>query len=305
MAPVVVNEKKVRAFPTEAAFEAWLAEHHDSESEVWLRIYKKGSAVPTINVAQALDVVLCWGWIDGIRKGLDATSFLQRYTPRKAKSVWSQINREHVARLVAAGRMTPHGQLQVDRAKADGRWDAAYAPMRTASPATLPPDLRAAIEANPAAFATLQALGRPQLFALTFRLSTVKTPAGRTRKIADLVDQLASGLAPVPGVAGVTEVAGAAARASAGTRAAVARAARVAVTETRPAKASTTKAAATKSNTTKAGTSQGARKAAVTGRTTVVRTTVTAETRTSKSGAAKAVLRKTREAETSRPRRRR
>src|SRR5688572_25489552 len=251
LAPVIVNEKKVRTFASEAAFEAWLAQHHATESEVWLRIYKKGSAVPTISVAQALDVVLCWGWIDGIRKGLDAASFLQRYTPRKPKSIWSQINRDHVARLVAAGRMTPHGQLQVDRAKADGRWDAAYAPMRTVSPATLPADLRAAIEVNPAAAATLQRLGRPHLFALTFRLGTVKTPAGRARKIATLVDQLASGNPPGPELSlGSTGA----------TRAAVvsvtmARATRAVVTETRPAKASTSKAS--KAGTTKAGTSQG------------------------------------------------
>jgi uncharacterized protein YdeI (YjbR/CyaY-like superfamily) len=89
---------------------------------------------------------LCWGWIDGIRKAFDERSFLQRYTPRRARSIWSQINRDHVNRLEAAGRMTPHGRRQVDAAKADGRWDAAYAPMRSASDATIPPDLRAAIE---------------------------------------------------------------------------------------------------------------------------------------------------------------
>ena len=98
--------------------------------------------------AEALDVALCWGWIDGLRKGFDERSFLQRFTPRQAKSIWSQINRDHVARLIKAGRMTPHGQRQVDAAKADGRWDAAYAPIRSASQATIPADLRAAIEAK-------------------------------------------------------------------------------------------------------------------------------------------------------------
>ena len=119
--------------------------------ELWLKIHKKGSGLPTVTNAQALDVALCWGWIDGIRKSLDEQSFLQRYTPRRARSVWSQINRDHVARLTAAGRMTPHGQRQVDAAKADGRWDAAYAPIRSANQATIPEDLRAAIEANPRA----------------------------------------------------------------------------------------------------------------------------------------------------------
>jgi uncharacterized protein YdeI (YjbR/CyaY-like superfamily) len=198
MAPTIVDPKRVKSFPDAAAFEAWLAAHHDREVDVWIRIYKKASGVPTITPAQALDVVLCWGWIDGQRKGLDETSFLQRYSPRKAKSVWSQINRDNIARLVAEGRMTAHGQRQVDQAKADGRWDAAYAPMRSASEATLPADLRAAIEADEKAYAALKTLGRPTLFALAFRTNLMKTPAGRARKIAELVARLARGEALVP-----------------------------------------------------------------------------------------------------------
>ena len=136
---------------------------------------------------------MCWGWIDGIRKSFDETSFLQRYTPRRARSVWSQVNRDHVARLTAAGRMTPAGQRQVDAARADGRWDAAYAPMRSASEATIPEDLRAAIEANPRARKMFQTLGRQNLFALAFRTNNMKTPAGRAKKIAALVAMLARG----------------------------------------------------------------------------------------------------------------
>jgi uncharacterized protein YdeI (YjbR/CyaY-like superfamily) len=131
MAPIVPNPKKVKTFRTEPALEAWLAANHAREAELWLKIFKKASSVPTVTYSQALDVALCWGWIDGIRKAFDERSFLQRFTPRRAKSVWSQINRGHVARLVAAGRMTPHGKRQVDLAKADGRWDAAYAPIRS------------------------------------------------------------------------------------------------------------------------------------------------------------------------------
>src|SRR4051795_12216277 len=149
MAPIVPDPKKIKVFKSEAAFEAWLRANHARESEVWVRIYKKGSGLPTVTNAQALDVALCWGWIDGIRKAFDERSFLQRYTPRRARSIWSQVNRDNVARLTAAGRMTPHGQKQVDAARADGRWDAAYAPMRSASAATIPADLRAAIENNP------------------------------------------------------------------------------------------------------------------------------------------------------------
>jgi uncharacterized protein YdeI (YjbR/CyaY-like superfamily) len=163
------------------------------EKEVWLRIYKKRSGVPSITVAEALDVALCWGWIDGIRKSFDERSFLQRYSPRRAKSIWSQINRENIARLTAAGRMTPHGQRQVDAAKADGRWDAAYAPMRSATKETIPEDLRAAIEANRRARKTFSRLGRQNLFALAFRTNNMKTPAGRARKIAALVAMLERG----------------------------------------------------------------------------------------------------------------
>jgi uncharacterized protein YdeI (YjbR/CyaY-like superfamily) len=193
MAPIVPNPKKIKAFKSEAAFDAWLRRHHAREAELWLRIYKKDSARPTITSAQALNVALCWGWIDGIRKRYDDESFLQRYTPRRARSIWSQINRDHVARLTAAGRMQAAGQRQVDAAKADGRWQAAYAPIRAATAATIPDDLRAAIDANPRARNTFQTLGRLNLFALAFRTNNMKTPAGRARKIASLVAMLARG----------------------------------------------------------------------------------------------------------------
>ena len=193
MAPITPNPKKIKTFRTEANFERWLRRNHARETELWLRIYKKSSEVPTITAAQALDVALCWGWIDGIRKAYDEQSFLQRYTPRRAKSVWSQINREHVARLTAAGRMTPQGQRQIDAAKADGRWAAAYAPMRNASTETIPDDLRAAIEKNAKARNTFKTLGRQNLFALAFRTNNMKTPAGRSKKIAALVAMLARG----------------------------------------------------------------------------------------------------------------
>ena len=129
---------------------------------------------------------------------LDAESFLQRYTPRRAKSIWSQVNRENVKRLTAARRMRPAGQRQVDAAKADGRWAAAYAPIRAASAASIPHDLRAAIEADPRARTTFRTLGRMNLFALAFRTNNMKTPAGRARKIAALVAMLARGETVVP-----------------------------------------------------------------------------------------------------------
>jgi uncharacterized protein YdeI (YjbR/CyaY-like superfamily) len=191
MAPIIPDRKKTRSFETEAAFEAWLAANHASETELWLKIHKKGSARPTVTYAQALDVALCWGWIDGIRKSFDEHSFLQRFTPRQSRSIWSQINREHVARLIAAGRMTPHGQRQVDAAQADGRWAAAYAAIRHTTAASIPDDLRVAIEADPRAKAALAVIGRQDLFALVFRIQNLKTQAGRARKIAALVEKLA------------------------------------------------------------------------------------------------------------------
>jgi uncharacterized protein YdeI (YjbR/CyaY-like superfamily) len=193
MAPVIPNPSAIKTFRNEAAFAAWMKANHARETEIWVKIHKKGSGLPSVTNAEALDVALCWGWIDGIRKSFDDQSFLQRYSPRRPRSIWSQINRDHVARLTAAGRMTPHGQRQVEAARADGRWDAAYAPMRSASAATIPDDLRAAIDASPRARATFSTLGRQNLFSLAFRTNNMKTAAGRARKIAALVDMLARG----------------------------------------------------------------------------------------------------------------
>jgi uncharacterized protein YdeI (YjbR/CyaY-like superfamily) len=198
MAPVIPNPKKIKSFRTAAAFEIWLRANHARETELWLKIHKKGTGKATVTHAEAVDVALCWGWIDGIRKAFDESSFLQRVTPRKGRSVWSQINRDHVSRLTAAGRMTPHGQRHVDAAKADGRWDAAYAPIRSATQATLPEDLRAAIEASPRARRTLRTLGRQNLFALAFRTNGMKTASGREKKIAGLVAMLERGETIVP-----------------------------------------------------------------------------------------------------------
>jgi uncharacterized protein YdeI (YjbR/CyaY-like superfamily) len=198
MAAVTPDKNKIKSFPTQAAFERWLSVNHARETEIWLRIYKKGSGVPTVTQPEALETVLCWGWIDGQRKSFDEQSFLQRYCPRKSRSTWSQINRDHVARLTKAGRMTTHGQRQVDAAKADGRWAAAYAPMRSATKETVPADLRAAIEANPKARRTFDTLGRGNLFALTFRTNNMRTPAGRAKKIETLVAMLARGETIMP-----------------------------------------------------------------------------------------------------------
>jgi uncharacterized protein YdeI (YjbR/CyaY-like superfamily) len=149
MAAIWVDPAKTKSFRNLKAFEQWLSKNHDRETELWLKLHKKGSGLPSVTNAEAIDVALCWGWIDGVRKSFDEHSFLQRFSPRKKTSVWSQINRDKVALLTAAGRMTPHGQRHVDAAKADGRWSAAYAPIRSATTDTVPSDLRAAIRKNP------------------------------------------------------------------------------------------------------------------------------------------------------------
>jgi uncharacterized protein YdeI (YjbR/CyaY-like superfamily) len=198
VAPIIPDPRKIRSFHSQASFETWLAAKHSSETELWLKIHKKDSGRATVTYAEALEVALCWGWIDGIRKSHDAISFLQRFTPRRPKSVWSQVNREHVARLTAAGRMTEHGQRHIDAAKSDGRWAAAYAPIRTVTEAGVPADLRAAIGKSARARKTFRSLGRMNLFALAYRTNSMKTPAGRAKKIAALVAMLERGETIVP-----------------------------------------------------------------------------------------------------------
>lgn len=167
-----------------------MRKHHDKEREVYLRVYKKDAGIPSVTIQEALDVVLCWGWIDGVRKSYDADSYLQRYSPRRTQSPWSKINREHVARLIEAGRMTQRGQDEIDKAKADGRWDKAYAGAKTM---VMPDDLLAAIKESPKAYALYRELDRTNLYSLAFRLGQLKTAAGRAKKIVDFVAMLEKG----------------------------------------------------------------------------------------------------------------
>lgn len=187
MAPVVPKPEKIREFADRQAFEVWLAANHDKEDEVWVKVHKKGSGLASITVAEALDVVLCWGWIDGIRKALDARSFLQRYSPRRRKSMWSEINRDHVVRLIEEGRMRGPGLSQVEVARADGRWDRAY---RGAKNMEFPADLLAAIESEPSALEMFEKLNSQNRYALAFRTFNVRTPEGRRKKIEGFVEML-------------------------------------------------------------------------------------------------------------------
>lgn len=189
MAPIIVDPKHVREFVDFDAFYGWLAENHASAPEVWIKIHKKGSGLRSINHVEAIDAVLCWGWIDAVRKGFDDKSFLQRYVPRGKKSVWSQVNVANVARLIEAGRMTEHGLKQVEAAKADGRWDAAY----RVKGSTVPDDLRAALDAHPKANAFFETLTAQNRFALIFRLQSLKTEAGRKKRIEATLDMLRRG----------------------------------------------------------------------------------------------------------------
>jgi uncharacterized protein YdeI (YjbR/CyaY-like superfamily) len=190
MAPVTVDPRKIHEFATPADFHAWLERNHDTENEVWIKIHKVGSGLPSITPVQAIDVALCWGWIDAIRKSFDDKSFLQRYTRRGKKSIWSRINVANVARLISEGTMTEHGLAHVEAAKADGRWDRAYA---SGKDLKIPDDLQAAIDAVPKAKKMLGKLNAQNRFSLAFRVHNMKTEAGRKKKIEAFVKMLARG----------------------------------------------------------------------------------------------------------------
>jgi uncharacterized protein YdeI (YjbR/CyaY-like superfamily) len=190
MPPVKIDPAKVRSFKDAASFYKWLATHHGKADEVWIKIHKVDSGLKSITPKEAIDVVLCWGWIDGLRKGLDDRSYLQRYSPRGRKSVWSQINVDNVARLIREDRMTAHGLKHVEAAKADGRWDRAY---KAGKNMKIPADLQAAIDAEPKAKVMLAKLSEQNRFALAFRTHNMKTQAGRIKKIETFVAMLKRG----------------------------------------------------------------------------------------------------------------
>jgi uncharacterized protein YdeI (YjbR/CyaY-like superfamily) len=182
-------------FDTHEAWEAWLDQHGGSCTGVWLRLAKKSADTPTVSYAQALEIALCYGWIDGRKQAEDAHYWLQRFSPRAARSLWSEVNRKKALALIAAGRMRPAGLQQVERAKADGRWDAAYAP---ASTATVPEDLQRALDAHPQAKAFFATLNSRNRYAILFRVHNAKKPETRARKIVQFVDMLSRGEALYP-----------------------------------------------------------------------------------------------------------
>ncbi len=178
----------VLAFGSPQAWHDWLAGQHESSPGLWLKIAKKGAGSSTVSYAEALDCALCFGWIDGQKGRLDDEYWLQRFTPRKPRSKWSRINREKAEQLIADGRMRPAGLREVEAARADGRWAAAYAGQATA---TVPPDLERELDRNPAArefFATLTGANR---YAILYRIQDAKRPETRARRIATFVAMLA------------------------------------------------------------------------------------------------------------------
>jgi uncharacterized protein YdeI (YjbR/CyaY-like superfamily) len=180
-------EAPVVAFESQADWEAWIDTHQDDQQGAWLKLARAGSGIPSVTRDEALDVALCYGWIDGQGRSLDEQYWLQRFTPRRPRSRWSLINTRKVEALIAAGRMRPSGLREIDKAKVDGRWEAAYAPP---SESTVPDDLQQALDANPVALAFFQTLDSRNRYAILHRIGDAKRPETRARRIAQFVEML-------------------------------------------------------------------------------------------------------------------
>jgi uncharacterized protein YdeI (YjbR/CyaY-like superfamily) len=185
-----LNGVEIVAFADAARWEAWLAANWRRPEGVWIRMAKKASGIPSVTHAEAIEVALCWGWIDGQRRGLDATWFLQKFTPRRKRSLWSRVNVGKVEALIAAGRMRPPGLAEIEAARADGRWEAAYASARTAE---VPDDLQAALASRPKARAFFDTLTGANRYAVLWRLMTAKTERTRAARLEKIVAMLESG----------------------------------------------------------------------------------------------------------------
>jgi uncharacterized protein YdeI (YjbR/CyaY-like superfamily) len=184
------DDLEIRPFESGEAWERWLREHHETAPGVWIRFAKKAAGVPTVTYLEALHVALRFGWIDGQARGVDDRFYLQRFTPRRARSIWSKRNRDFATALIEAGEMEPAGLREVERARADGRWDAAYdAP----STATVPEDLQAALDREPEAAAFFTGLNSQNRYAILHRVQTAKRPETRARRIEKFVAMLAAG----------------------------------------------------------------------------------------------------------------
>ena len=184
------SDRAPTLFPDARAFDTWLASNHASCDGLWLQIAKRDARVRSVTYAEAVDVALCWGWIDSQKRAFDDQHFLQRFTPRRAGSVWSRVNVEKARALLEAGRMQPPGRAEVERAQADGRWARAYDGSRTAA---VPDDLAAALDAEPKARAFFASLDAANRYAVLWRIQTAARPETRAARLARLVQMLARG----------------------------------------------------------------------------------------------------------------
>ncbi len=180
----------IRGFLSPADFRKWLAANHTRNEGLWLRIFKKSSGRPSITYPEALDEALCFGWIDGLKHSHDEVSWLQKFTPRRARSGWSKINTQHAERLIRAGQMQPPGQAQVEAAKNDGRWTAAY---DSSIHATFPDDFLTALGKNKKAKAFFDSLSKANRYAIAYRLQTAKRPETRQRRMETILEMLRRG----------------------------------------------------------------------------------------------------------------
>jgi uncharacterized protein YdeI (YjbR/CyaY-like superfamily) len=177
-------------FASAAEWEEWLEANHASSDGVWLKLAKKGSGIASVSLSEALDACLCFGWIDGLRRSLDESYYLQRYTPRRPRSKWSRINVDRVEKLTAAGRMRPAGLAEVERARADGRWDTAYeSPKRIG----VPEDLERELATRPAAREFFEGLDSRNRYAILYGLNDAKRPETRARRLAKFIAKLEAG----------------------------------------------------------------------------------------------------------------
>ena len=193
------RDPPVVSFASRDEWSAWLADNHGEAGGVWLRLERKGSGPVPLTHAEALEVAIAHGWIDGTRKRLDERHWLQRFTPRRARSKWSKVNRDKAVELIERGEMTPPGLAEVERAKTDGRWDAAYAGQRTA---TVPDDLERELDKNPAARKRFAALDSRNRYAILYRIGDAKKPETRARRVAKFVAMLNEGKTIYPPTSG-------------------------------------------------------------------------------------------------------
>ena len=178
------------AFKDAPAWESWLTKNQAATNGIWMRIAKKASGKKSITYPEALEVALCYGWIDGLKRPESETTWLQRFTPRRQRSLWSKINRDKALGLIACGRMTPGGLQEIERAKQDGRWEAAYS---SPGAATVPADFKKELDQHPAAKAFFRTLSRTNSYAILWRIQTAKKPETRTRRIREFVEMLEKG----------------------------------------------------------------------------------------------------------------